>query len=118
VRVIIAGSRTIKDYSLIRKVIDDSGFDITTIISGCAAGPDTLGIRYAREYNIDLEEYPADWAKYGKSAGPIRNQVMANEADALILVWDGKSHGSKNMLDTMKKMNKPTYELVIKNLVS
>jgi hypothetical protein len=42
--------------------------------------------------------FKADWDKHGKAAGPIRNQQMAQEADGLIAFWDGKSRGTKDMI--------------------
>ena len=47
--------------------------------------------------------FPADWDKYGKAAGYKRNGEMARNADALIAFWDGKSRGTKHMIDLAKK---------------
>ena len=96
-RTIIAGSRSVTDYSLLLKAIKDSGFDITTVISGAAPGADSLGEWYAQEHNILLEVYPAKWNLYGNSAGYIRNKEMADVADACIILWDGSSKGSLHM---------------------
>lgn len=73
------------------------------IISGYASGADALGERYAQERGSLLETFPADWKVHGKAAGPIRNTKMAEVADALIAFWDGKSRGTKNMIDTATK---------------
>jgi hypothetical protein len=102
-RVIIAGSRTFDNYDIIDISIKMSKFIITEIISGGADGIDSLAERYAKENNIPLKVYPADWQKHGKKAGPIRNGIMANNADALIAIWDGKSRGTKNMIETALK---------------
>jgi hypothetical protein len=64
-----------------------------------------LGEKYAKEEGFDLEIYPAQWDKYGKSAGFRRNEQMAKIADALIAFWDGKSHGTKHMIDIMNEKN-------------
>lgn len=98
-RVIIAGGREIEDYQLLLDAIENADFEITTVISGGARGVDALGERYAIEKNLPLEIFPADWEKYRKAAGPIRNGQMAEAADALIAVWDGKSTGTMNMID-------------------
>ena len=99
-KVIIAGSRSITDYAMLEEAIKDSSFKITEIISGgCKAGIDTLGERYAKENNIPLKIFPAEWIRYGVAAGPIRNKEMAKNADALLAVWDGKSKGTSNMVD-------------------
>ena len=98
-RVIIAGSRTFGPRrEEVMAAIDDLalGF-VSEVISGCAPGVATIGEAWATDHGIYIRRFPADWDKHGKSAGPIRNREMAANADALILVWDGTSHGSANM---------------------
>lgn len=73
------------------------------IISGTAKGADTLGERYAEEKSYEVWRYPADWNTYGKKAGYIRNEKMAQVADALVAFWDGKSRGTKHMIDLAYK---------------
>jgi len=114
VKVIIAGSRTITSYKHIEEAVKKSGYKITNVISGAARGVDQLGEMYARLNNIPLTSMPADWDKYGKAAGPIRNAEMGKVADAAVIVWDGKSRGSKNMMDIMTRLEKPYYVLIPK----
>jgi basic membrane lipoprotein Med (substrate-binding protein (PBP1-ABC) superfamily) len=105
-KVIIAGGRTFNNYELLKNVCNQIIKKDWTIISGCASGADTLAIDYAKEFNINYEEYPADWNLYGKSAGLIRNQQMLNtNATHLIAFWDGKSPGTKNMINISKLKN-------------
>ena len=111
-KVIIAGGRDFVDYNLLREKVNNILIDkrLThkiVIVSGCARGADTLGMRYASENILDIEEYPADWDKYGKKAGYMRNVEMAENADALIAFWDGKSKGTKHMIDIAKERNLP-----------
>jgi hypothetical protein len=107
VRVIIAGSRGYKGGALgVERAVKASGFDIATVISGAARGADLAGERWASANGISCELYPADWDKYGKKAGAIRNQQMADVADALIALWDGQSRGTADMIRRMK--DKPT----------
>ena len=103
-RTIIAGSRSITDYSLVELAVELSGILPTVIISGGARGIDSLGERYAKEHNIPLEVYPADWARYGRAAGRRRNAVMAEKAEALIALWDGESPGTNNMIKLAEAM--------------
>lgn len=63
---------------------------------------------------IFVKEFPADWDKFGKGAGPIRNKQMADYADALLLIWDGESRGSANMKSQMEKLGKPIYEVILR----
>jgi hypothetical protein len=108
-RVIIAGSRTIMDYKAVGKAITSSNFDITEVVCGCAIGVDRIGQTWAIANGIAVKEMPADWNKYGRQAGFIRNMQMAQYADAAIIIWDGKSPGSKNMISEIKKAEKPYF---------
>jgi hypothetical protein len=102
-REIIAGSRGITDYRTVCQAVRDSGFTIRRVVSGTAAGVDTLAIRYAREHSLPCDRFPAEWSRWGRSAGYRRNVTMADQADALIAVWDGKSLGTKHMIDIAKE---------------
>lgn len=108
-RIIIAGGRDFADYELVKNTLDKYLKDIkgeVVIISGTARGADQLGERYAKENNLMVKRFPADWDRYGKSAGPIRNDQMAKYASetkgVLFAFWDGKSRGTKNMIETAK----------------
>src|SRR6266702_2852882 len=68
-RVIIAGSRGINDYAAVCDAVQRSGFTISRVVSGMAAGVDTLAIRYATENALPLDPYPPQWSKWGRSAG-------------------------------------------------
>lgn len=97
-KVIIAGGRDITDYNLVRTAYAKSGFKATEIVSGGARGVDYLGECVAKNLNIPIKVFPADWNTHGRKAGPIRNSQMANYADALVAVWDGESKGTANMI--------------------
>lgn len=100
-KVIIAGSRDFTDYNFLREkcdqILSNVKYEIW-IISGCHKGADSLGEQYAQERGYYLVEFPADWNLYGKQAGVIRNQEMADEADALIVFIKNHSRGSLDML--------------------
>lgn len=104
-KVIIAGSRTITDYNEVHLAVQRSGFNISEVVCGMARGVDSLGKIYAENNNIPIAQFPALWDTYGKQAGFMRNEEMAKYADALILVWDGRSKGSQHMLNLAKKYN-------------
>ena len=111
-KVIVAGSRGFSNYKLLKETCNSTLREKkkthnVIIVSGHAKGADLAGEQYANEEKLDLEIFPADWKKYGKSAGFRRNEQMAEFADALIAFWDGKSHGTKHMIDiaTEKGMN-------------
>ena len=106
-RVIIAGCRDFGNYELLKEKCDyllqNQKKEDIVIVSGHASGADALGERYAQERGYKLETYPADWQAHGRAAGPIRNAQMANVANALIAFWDGKSRGTRNMIETATK---------------
>ncbi len=87
-RVIIAGTRGINDYAKVCDAVRRSGFPINRVVSGLAAGVDTLAVRYAAENALPCDSFPAEWSRWGRRAGYRRNVQMAENADALIAVWD------------------------------
>lgn len=113
-KTIIAGSRYIADDNLVSSAIIESGFEITEVVSGGAQGVDASGETLAKLHGIPLKIFRADWERNGRAAGPIRNRQMAQYADALIAVWDGKSHGTDNMINEMKKLGKPVFVKIVK----
>lgn len=98
-KTIVAGSRDFAEYDLLALHLDQSPWRITEVVSGKARGADSLGEEWAAHNDIPVSSFPADWNKYGKSAGYIRNSAMADEAGALVAFWDGKSKGTKHMID-------------------
>lgn len=108
-RVIIAGTRHFKDYALLCRYADTlleqkrkAGEEIV-IVSGHCRGADLLGERYAKERGYQIEVYEAKWDELGRGAGPRRNREMAERADALIAMWDGKSRGTLNMINEARE---------------
>lgn len=118
-KLIIAGTRSFNDYTLLyRKVYSFLARRCwqvdcyEEIVSGGAPGTDTLAVRYATEADIPFKVFPADWKKYGRSAGPRRNRQMAEYADAAIVFWDGKSRGTQNMIQQMRELGKPVEVII------
>jgi len=91
------------DSSIVADAIRASGFPITEVVSGGAPGVDTSAEQWAERHGIPVTRFPADWKRYGRRAGPIRNQAMAEYGEALVAVWDGKSRGTKNMIRLARK---------------
>ncbi len=91
--------------------------NISEVVSGGAIGVDLSGENFANIFGFKLKKFPADWETHGKAAGPIRNKQMAEYADALLLIWDGKSKGSTNMKTQMIKLKKPVYEIIINSVL-
>lgn len=104
-RVIVAGGRDFNNYSGLAASLDyllKNINDEIQIVCGMARGADRLGERYAKENGYKVIYLPADWDSDGKSAGFKRNIKMAEIADALVAFWDGKSTGTKHMIETAK----------------
>lgn len=115
-RIVVAGSRDYDDYEEASSFIDDciSGIDDSIVfVSGGCRGADALGERYANEHGFLTERYDAQWGKYGKAAGPIRNKEMAKKADMVICFWDGESRGTKSMIDFAEAFAKETYIKIV-----
>ncbi len=112
-KVIVAGSRGIQLYQTVADAVADAldcvGFVITEVVSGTALGVDRLGERWAIEHGIPIKRFPANWDRYGKSAGYLRNEQMAQYAEGLIAVWDGCSRGTVHMINLAKKQGLAVY---------
>lgn len=110
-RVIIAGSRDLEDMgiNIVENAVNASGFDVTEVVSGTARGADQMGELWASVEAIPVTQFPANWAKFGKRAGSIRNLKMARNADAVIAIWNGRSKGTKNMIETAETLKLKVY---------
>lgn len=115
-KLIIAGSRTLSpSLDEISRHVIASKFMPTEIVCGGASGVDYKGMSYASKILLPSTLFVPDWEAHGKKAGPLRNKKMAEYADALLLIWDGKSKGSSSMKTEMTKLKKPIYEVIIED---
>lgn len=107
-KVIVAGGRDFNDYPLLQQKLDtflQNKLPNVEIVSGRAKGADSMGETYATVNHLKLKVFPAEWDKYGKSAGYKRNKQMAEYANALIAFWDGKSKGTSHMINLATEHN-------------
>lgn len=102
----VVGTRTFDDMNLFRETMKEF-FPIKKIISGGATGADQLAKEWAHKQEIAYEEYLPDWNRYGKRAGPLRNEQIVNSANSLLAFWDGKSRGTKSSIDLANKKGIP-----------
>jgi hypothetical protein len=102
-KLIVAGSRTFNDYKLLERsvieFVNTFNDPDVEIVSGEAHGADRLGELFALKHTLKCTHFPANWDKYGKSAGYKRNEQMAEYADACIVFWDGASKGTNHMIN-------------------
>lgn len=112
-KLIIAGSRDIVDYNVVRHAVVASGYwrefgRRIEIVSGAARGVDRLGEEFARKNGLTIHSMPADWQTYKQAAGHIRNREMGDFAKAsggrLLALWDGVSPGTKGMVAYAKQI--------------
>ena len=113
-KLIIAGGRDFTDALRLEEELlylanGELEHYAVSIITGMARGADKLAYEFAVRNNVVYYPFPADWDRYGKSAGYRRNEEMANAAHGLLAFWDGKSRGTSHMIDTMSEMNKPVH---------
>jgi len=106
-KLIIAGTRTFGNYKLFKESVlkNINISDIEEIVSGTAKGADSLGELFAFENDIPVKRFPANWEKYGKSAGYRRNVEMAEYGDTLLAFWNGVSKGTLHMINIAKNKN-------------
>ena len=111
-RIIICGGRHFNDYealeSSVTSALTEKGLasNEVEIVSGHCEGADTLGELYANKHDIACKVFPAEWTKYGKAAGPIRNRAMLDYAKeqtpVVAAFWNGESRGTGNMIKQAK----------------
>ena len=120
-KVVIAGSRGVTDYALVCEAVEESGFTITEVVSGEEpTGVDALGERWAADNGVPVKPFPPEWNRYkprgggwSNPAGKIRNREMAEYGDAAVIIWDGTSPGTRDMIAQMAALRKPCHVFII-----
>lgn len=116
-RIIVAGSRSAPIEQVHRAIAQCPwiGF-VSEIVSGTAKGADQAGEAWAMRHGVRVHKMPADWSEHGKRAGPLRNEAMADLAQGIIAVWDGRSAGTRHMIETAKKKGLRTFVFLLGSL--
>lgn len=120
-RLIIAGSRGIKDYhgtmGRLNEILGRVDGQDEIVSGACPNSPDMWAEQMASEVpGTKVKYFPADWELHGKSAGFKRNVEMADYADAALIFWDGQSKGTKHMIDLMLERGKSVCVFRVKNV--
>lgn len=102
-KLLIVGSRSIKDYDITPHIPDDTEL----IISGGANGVDALAEAYADKHRISKLILRPNYQLYHKGAPLKRNDKMVELCDKVLVIWDGKSRGTKHTIDYAIKLSKP-----------
>ncbi len=114
-KVIIAGDREFTDYFKLCNWMTAISrmWLISEVVSGEARGADTMGERWAEEYDIPVKAFPADWERYGNTAGPLRNAQMGDYGNALVAFVAPDSKGTVNMMKIMRDFGKPSIVIPV-----
>jgi len=117
-RITIGGFRDFNDNYIFKQFVDECLEKLNikkeiVILSGHCRGVDKMAENYAMESGYLLEIYPAEWGKYGRAAGPKRNEEMVEKSNAVIAFWNGKSKGTENLIHIAKRKG---ITLFVKNL--
>lgn len=115
-RLLVCGDRNYTDWQRIQKEIkklaDTEGVEV--IIQGGASGADHAAALAAKFFKIPCEEYPAQWRKFGRAAGPIRNAQMLSEGNpSLIYAFHDWLEGSKGTKDMVEKGRRAGIKVVV-----
>lgn len=109
VRYCVCGSRDFEDADVIRDVLSVL-LPGSTVVHGGARGADSMAGAIAKAMGYQVETWPADWSRHGRSAGPIRNMAMIKTCDKLLAFWDGRSSGTAHSIGVARKL-KMDYEV-------
>ena len=111
-KLLIAGSRGINEFDLSAYVSDE----VDMIICGGAKGIDHVAEKYADAKRLSKLVLRPQYRRYGRQYAPLkRNEEMVELADEILVIWDGKSKGTKHTIDYVEKVNKPLRVVVLEN---
>ena len=116
-KCLIAGSRTVCDYEVVKTAIEESRFVITEVVSGGARGVDRLGEKWAKENGVAVKQFFPDWETHGKKAGFLRNADMIDYVEnggCVIAIWDGVSRGTQHTIGLARKYKIPLFVKLVK----
>lgn len=111
IKIVVGGCRDFTDSEYVFKCLDEylskTDDDEIVFISGHCSGVDAAAEKYAELNGYKTVIFPAEWKKYGKAAGPIRNRLMVEMCDTVIAFWDERSGGTKSLIELAKRSGKP-----------
>lgn len=115
-KLLVTGSRTITDTGFIHQTLDQCPFQPDTLVHGNAEGVDQNAMGWAVKNGIDVEAHPVPewaWDELGAKAGPMRNNYMVSESDAVVAIWDGESSGTRDTIDKAEAAGLPMLKVVV-----
>lgn len=111
-RILVCGGRDYDNYEHVKRVMDSLKSQHTEfiLIEGGASGADTLSRIWANNVGIKCETYTANWSRDGRSAGPIRNELMLSTGINLVVAFPG-GRGTNHMVTIARRDNVPVMDL-------
>lgn len=106
-KIAIVGSRAFADKQAFLTFACALGDDTEIVSGGARSGPDMWAREFAQAMGCPYTEFPADWSKYGRRAGALRNQQIVDYADEVVAFWDGTSPGTEITIDMARRAGKP-----------
>ena len=111
-KIVVGGCRNFHDQEVVFRCLSDFLKEYPEegefiFLSGHCAGVDQLAEQFAVQNNHPCILFPAEWSKYGRAAGPIRNQKMVDEANYVLAFWDGSSRGTASLIRYAQQCGKP-----------
>lgn len=113
-RIAVVGSREFPKLEWVKRLVAKLDPATDTVVSGGSMGPDRAAVHQAMHCKVGYKVYPAEWDKYGRSAGVIRNELIVKDSDVVVAFWDGKSKGTLNSINWAQKLKLP-YVIVYGN---
>lgn len=112
-RVLVTGGRDFDDRKVFHAFMATLFVDrhLDTIIHGACGGADRMADTWARMWHLNIERYPANWSKYGRKAGPMRNEQMLREGKPNLVVAFPGGRGTADMVRRARKAGVEVVEV-------
>jgi hypothetical protein len=110
-RILVCGGRDFNNYDLLSKTLYEHALPDSVIIQGCASGADEMAWDWAKANAYKYESYPANWNKYGKRAGYIRNTQMLNEGKPDLVIAFPGGKGTQMMINLAEAAGVPVVKI-------
>jgi len=109
-KLLVVGTRTFNDYNILSEELNKY-YNIEEIITGITGNTDSMAVQYANEKSIKWKRYVIEKDSLGRTIGYNRNKDMIESSDEIIIFWDGKSCGTKDLIEKAESM-KRRYNLI------
>lgn len=113
IRILVCGGRRYRDRERVFQVLDSYArvFTIEVVIHGDASGADKLADEWAKARGIEVQPFPANWTKFGRAAGPIRNGSMLRWGNPTHVIAFPGHDGTADMVGKARRAGVPVVEV-------